>query len=252
MLKQERTKIEDAVETIESVETGRGVVLVCEHASLRIPEPWQWPASDAWILGTHWSFDIGVADLVRYLCAQNGCGAVLSRFSRLLIDPNRPPNAPTLIRRIAEGRILSMNDSLTEEERTLRMEKLWVPYHSAARQLIQANGNASIVGMHSFTRDYEGSSRAMEVGVLFDEDQAFGEWAAEWLQKAGLRVALNEPYSGRNGLMYSPQFHASENDRHAIELEFRQDLLSSSQWCSEWFPVLGQFIAKAASWAATP
>ena len=67
--------MDDAVEIL----TGTGpIVLSCEHASMRLPEPWAWPAADHWLVGTHWSYDLGIADLVRILSRRTGWPAVLS------------------------------------------------------------------------------------------------------------------------------------------------------------------------------
>ena len=84
--------------------------------------------------------------------------------------------------------------------------------------------------------------RSMEVGVLFDHDEDVGLWAAEWLKQTGLNVVVNEPYSGKNGLMYSPQKHAAKNHRKTIELEIRQDLLGNEAWRQQWAPVFGEFM----------
>ena len=105
--------VSDAVEIL----AGAGpVVLTCEHASVRMPSPWAWPDADRWLVGTHWSYDLGVADLVRDLAAKTGWPAVLSRFTRLLADPNRPEDHVDLFRTHAEGRPIHLNAGLPEDE----------------------------------------------------------------------------------------------------------------------------------------
>src|SRR5690606_18998130 len=86
----------DAVEWIAASGSQPAVVLTCEHASERLPSPYAWPTGDARLVGTHWAFDLGIAPFARALAAELGAPAVLSRFSRLLVDPNRPLDAPTL------------------------------------------------------------------------------------------------------------------------------------------------------------
>ena len=225
------------------------VVLLCEHASQILPEPWSWSDADQWLVGTHWAIDIGVADLCRELVHELGCSALLARFTRLLIDANRPLTAPTLMRTVAEGQTVAMNQHIAPEDRAARIAGFWTPYHTAAGDLVSRHDDSVVIGIHSFTPCYEGQIRTMEVGILFDQDEDFGCWAYEEFQKMGFKVALNEPYSGRNGLMYSPQYHASQNGRKTIELEIRQDLLGDPHWRAKQRPKLAQFMEKAAEWS---
>lgn len=226
------------------------VVLLCEHASQSLPSPWAWSQADDWLAGTHWAIDIGAAALCRELVHELGCGALLARFSRLLIDANRPLDAQTLLRTVADGKEIALNRNISDAERTVRIAEYWTPYHQAAGALVASHPDAVVIGIHSFTPCYEGEHRTMEVGVLFDHDEDFGLWAYEQFQSMGFRVALNEPYSGRNGLMYSPQRHATEHNRKTVELEIRQDLLGDDLWRAHHLPKLAQFMAGAADWAA--
>ena len=64
----------------------------------------------------------------------------------------------------------------------------------------------------------------MDVGVLFDREQDLAECLAAALAPLGV-VRLNEPYSGKKGLIYSAQRHADACDKRAVEIEVRQDRL---------------------------
>ena len=203
---------------------------------------WEWPEGDRWLVGTHWSIDIGVEEFCRLLAEHTGCAGILARFSRLLIDVNRDLKSPTLIRRKADGRPILLNQAVSEEDLSERIEQYWRPYHAAAHQLVKSVPDGFVLGLHSFTDNFEGSLRTMEVGVLFDEDEDVGLWSADWLRAKGLNVVVNQPYSGKNGLMYSPQKHATQNQRKTIELEIRQDLLGDALWRLKWAPVFGEFI----------
>lgn len=206
------------------------VVVSCEHASAELPDGWSWPEEDRWLLGTHWSYDIGAADLARDLAAALGCPAVLAGFSRLLIDPNRDLDKPTLYRLTAEGRPIHLNAGLTDAERARRLDTLYRPYHRRLSEAVAARPGALLVAMHTFTPVYEGEARHLEVGVLFDHDEALGVHIADALAAGGLHVRLNEPYSGRHGMMFAAQSHADAHGRAAVELEVRQDLAGSPPW----------------------
>jgi predicted N-formylglutamate amidohydrolase len=216
--------IEEAFEVVRGGDAG-GVFVTCEHASERLPEPWRWPDADLRLVGTHWASDLGAADLAREYAARVGTVAVLSRFSRLLCDPNRAEHEPSLFRDVAERAPVHLNRDLPAHERERRLATYHRPFHAAvARELERRAGLHTLLSMHSFTPLYEGQPRALEVGVLFDREDALGEQLVRAFDRAGFRVAPNEPYSGKEGLIHSASFHADRFGLRAVELEVRQDL----------------------------
>ena len=212
----------DAYERIEG--DGLPLLLTAEHASERMPSPWEWPEADRWLVGTHWAYDIGAAELTRELARRLGATAVLARFTRLLADPNRPEGDPTLFREVAEGHPVALNRGLSPEERARRLERLWRPYHAAVDAAVRASNAPLVLAIHTFTPLYEGEARQLEVGVLFDREEDLAKELHDALGAVGVNVALNEPYSGRAGLIYSAHRHAETHGRRALELEVRQDL----------------------------
>ena len=201
-----------------------GLVLTCEHASQALPNGWEWPEPDRWLIGTHWAYDLGIADVTRQLAAALRAPAVLSTFSRLLIDPNRPVGHPDLFRGSAEGQAVHLNADLSHEQQLRRRLALYEPYHQAIDRRLSDLPRAAILSMHSFTPVYEGDVRSLEIGVLFNEHEALAVSVARALAADGWTVALNEPYSGREGLMYAADRHAAVHRRAALELEVRNDL----------------------------
>jgi predicted N-formylglutamate amidohydrolase len=215
----------EPVEIVAARDPSARLWLSCEHASNRLPAPWSWPVKDAWIRDTHWAYDMGARDLTLALCAATGAGAVLARFSRLLIDPNRPTDAPTLLRTHAEGRAIALNGDVDEAERAARLG-YWRAYHAAVDAALAGSSAPVLFAIHSFTPLYEGERRELDIGVLFDRDEALARRLAAHLAAADVGVVrLNEPYSGREGLIYAAQRHADALGRAAIEIEVRQDRL---------------------------
>jgi predicted N-formylglutamate amidohydrolase len=212
------------------------VVLVAEHAGDRLPPPWTWPEPDLRLVGTHWSTDVGVAAFTERLAATLDVPAVLSTFTRLLVDPNRPLGSETLFREVADHAPVHLNRGLTENaggafdaERARRIDGFWRPYHATVDRVIAAHPGADVLGLHSFTPDYQGERREVEIGVLYDRDVELGLAWAEALAGRGFDVRLNEPWSGLAGLMHSPQTHATRHLRRAVELEVRNDLLGDEK-----------------------
>jgi len=215
----------DVCEILEAERTAP-LLLTCEHASNELPPPYAWPPTDLWLVNTHWAVDLGVAEVTRALAAALEVPAVLSGFSRLLVDANREAGDPTLFRTVADGRTVGLNARLTDAERRERVARFHAPYHAAIDLLLMRYPAAGlIVSMHSFTPVYEnGPPRVMEIGVLFDREDAIAAVVMDSLTADGWAVAANEPYSGKAGLIYAADHHASRHGRRALELEIRQDL----------------------------
>lgn len=81
------------VETIAG-DPACGVVLLCDHASNEVPADLDNLGPPPEQLERHIGYDIGAADVVRELARKLGAPAVLTRFSRLVIDPNRGRDDP--------------------------------------------------------------------------------------------------------------------------------------------------------------
>jgi predicted N-formylglutamate amidohydrolase len=214
---------EEGYEVVVSAQPRR-IVLTCEHASGRLPEPWQWSEADRQLQQTHWCYDIGAAELVRGMIARLGGVGVLARFTRLLIDANRELDSSTLIRPIAEGHEVDFNRNVSQTDRDTRISGYYQPYHEALNRWVTQTPKVPLVAIHTFTDCFEGKMRDMEIGILFDRDEELAVLVCESLRRAGFATALNAPYSGVQGMMYSVSRHADQHARKALEIEVRQDL----------------------------
>lgn len=235
-------QVADAAVTIDGDFAGR-VVLTCEHAGRALPPPWSWPEEDLWLVDTHWASDIGAAAFTRRLATLLGAPAVMSEFSRLLVDPNRPLDSQTLFRKEADGRPVHLNAAIDETERARRLDDFYHPYHSAVSTMVGKSRAEIVFGIHTFTASYEGNPRSLEIGVLFDSDNELGDALVAHLRHAGFGAAPNEPYSGKDGLAYSPVLHAQEFGRHALEIEARQDLIVDPPFAARLAEALEDFLA---------
>lgn len=63
------------------------------------------------------------------LTASLGCGGILSNYSRLYVDVNRPLSSSSLIRTMADGRQIRLNSRLTKQEVESRLLAAYIPYH---------------------------------------------------------------------------------------------------------------------------
>ena len=227
------------------------ILLTCEHASNRLPPgypQWVWGPSDISkdLPNMHWAVDVGarllLEDIMIALYKENErlpnptapgiIQTVAARFSRLLLDPNRPLTSDTLIRLQCDEEDVDLNKNLTKEEIELRTNLLYNPFHSAITEIIKEKKVKMVFSIHSFNPIYEGNVRELEVGVLFDIEDEIGSIVTESLVKDGIKAVENEPYSGKQNLMYSPVSHREEiqyENPLALELEVRNDLLADKQ-----------------------
>jgi predicted N-formylglutamate amidohydrolase len=125
---------------------------------------------------------------------------------------------------MAEGRQIALNRNIDDTERERRLTHLWRPYHDAIDRAIAASSAHIVFAIHSFTPIFAGVPRDVQIGVLFDEEEELAERARRALLSTELEIRMNEPYSGREGLIYSARHHAIARGRRALELEIRQDL----------------------------
>lgn len=219
-------------------DAARGCLLICDHASNRVPPELKGLGIDASQMERHIAYDIGAAAVTRLMARQLGVPAVLSNFSRLLIDPNRGEDDPTLVMRLSDGAIIPGNARIGEEEITRRLELYYRPYHAAIDAAVakcMATGRPPvIVSIHSFTDNWRGRGRPWQVGILWDRDPRLAvPFIEELARETGLTVGDNEPYSGKlkNDCLY--KHGTGRGLAHAL-VEVRQDLIREEAGQKEW------------------
>lgn len=217
----------------------RGIVLVADHARRDLPEEYGSLGLPAAELERHIAYDIGVETVTRELAALLDAPAVIANFSRLLIDPNRGEDDPTLIRQLYDGTVVPGNYPMAPEERERRIDGFYRPYHDAVGAMIasvaQASGKAPFIfSVHSFTPAMQGIARPWHVGILWDLDDRVARPLIDMLaQDRNLVVGGNEPYDGalRGDTMFK---HAIVNGFPHALIEIRQDLIADQKGAIAW------------------
>ena len=152
--------------------------------------------------------------------------AILSNFSRLVIDPNRGEDDPTLLMRIYDGTVIPANKALDAAGREERLERLYRPYHRAYAELAAARPDRAICAVHSFTPQLRGRPpRPWLVGILYSHrDERLGPPLVQVCRDQGWITGDNEPYSGHlEG--DSIDKHALAHGRPNVLIEVRNDLI---------------------------
>lgn len=223
-----------------------GLLLLCDHASNAMPPEYASLGLPASELQRHIAYDIGIAETTRHLARLTGATAVLSIFSRLLIDPNRGEDDPTLVMKLSDGAIVPGNARADDAEVERRLARFYRPYDRAIGEAVQA-GLASgrppaILSMHSFTPFWKGVPRPWHITVLWDADPRFPRPLLRALEAEGdIVVGDNEPYDGA--------LAGDVVNRHATRLglanaliEIRQDLIADSAGCLAWAQRLARIL----------
>jgi predicted N-formylglutamate amidohydrolase len=189
-------------------------------------------------LARHIAWDIGIAEVTRGLARRLDAPAVLSRFSRLAIDPNRALDDPTLIPQISDGVVIPGNQDLSPGDIRARIESFHRPYHEAIKRgldALVARGPApAVVAMHSFTPVIKGVERPWHVGILWDADPRLPRPLMARLRAQGLSVGDNEPYNARDGHGYTLFEHAAPRGLAHVLIELRQDLIDTHHGAAAW------------------
>ena len=206
------------------------ILFSCEHAGAAVPAKWRLRAADRRLLSQHWGYDIGARSLAVSLARRSHGAAVVGRWSRLVCDLNRAPDDPTLILEDCGGEgAPTFNRAVTEADRADRVRRYYEPWHAELDAAMAKYQPSWLISIHSFTPIWRGQARRVEAGVLFDQDEAAAMGWVAALAAEGFVAAPNEPYSGMAGLIYSPARHGRRHGVRYLELEIRQDLISSER-----------------------
>ncbi len=216
----------------------QGLIVICDHARNAFPDGYGTLGVDTAQLKRHIAYDIGAEAITELVAAALGVPAVLSRYSRLLIDPNRGADDPTLIMRLSDGAIIPGNRHLDDAERTKRTALYYEPYHAAIDRVIDrclAAGVApAILSLHSFTESWKNAPRPWHVGILWDKDPRLAQPLLDAFYAEGdLIVGDNQPYVGhlKGDCLYQ---HATERGLASAIIEFRQDLVRDEAGQAAW------------------
>jgi len=214
------------------------VLLLCDHAGNFVPRALDGLGLPVRELSRHIGYDIGILPVSRQLSEALDAPLVYSRFSRLIVDPNRQLDDPTLIPEVADGTVVPGNRHLDDAAIRARLEGFFWPYHHAVSQWVgqlQARGRPpAVLCLHSFTPELHGRVRPWEAAVLWDSDPRLPVPALDWLSARGYCVGDNEPYSGRGQHGYTQHVHAERLGLANILIELRQDLIDTEAGQRRW------------------
>lgn len=240
----------DHVFEIEGADRPGRWLVSCDHAANHVPD---WvhggdlglPADD---MNRHIAYDIGAAGVTRQLATLLNSPSILCNFSRLVVDPNRGEDDPTIMMRLYDGTIIPGNRNADDAEKEQRLARLYRPYHAAYADLADRMTNPVICAIHSFTPRLQGRQpRPWEVGILYADDDRLAVPLMAACRAQGWCTGDNEPYAG-----HLPgdavDRHALQHGRPNVLIELRQDLIADEArqtlWATRLAPILTDVLAQ--------
>lgn len=227
-------------------------LLLGDHAGNAVPQRLGDLGISAQDLNRHIGIDIGIHGVSRQLSAMLDAPYLYQRYSRLVIDCNRPPGNPTSITPVSDSTHVPVNHNIGAAERAVREREIFWPYQNAVSAQIggmRQKGNAPIViAMHSFTPkhgDYP-APRPWHIGILFNRDERLARPLIALLKAEGdLVVGINQPYAVDDNGDYAIPVHGEKGGLLHVELEIRQDLIADEHGQSAWAKRLARLLPKA-------
>jgi predicted N-formylglutamate amidohydrolase len=187
--------------------------------------------------------------VTRALAALLDAPAVLSTYSRLIIDPNRGVDDPTLVMRYSDGAIVPGNAYIDDAEIARRSARLWTPYRQEIAATIDAmiatGEPPALISIHSFTPVLRSLARPWKIGVLWDRDGRIPKPLIEALltepDLCAADVGDNEPYDGALAGDVIDALATSRGLANAL-IEIRQDLIAESNNAIAWAERIGRLL----------
>lgn len=224
-------------------------VLICEHASNRLPRALGTLGLSPEELTRHIAWDIGAEGTARLLARLIDAPLVLQRYSRLAYDCNRPPESVDAMPETSELTAIPGNRNLTVAARQMRTAEIYRPFHNAVAELLDRRAAARqrtiVVSIHSFTRLYKGRDRKVELGILHDRDVRLATLLAKAFPNIDTR--LNEPYGPKDGVLHTLNLHAGPRGLMHAMIEIRNEFIATERGQEEWAQRLSVPLIQAAT-----
>jgi predicted N-formylglutamate amidohydrolase len=227
-------------------------LLICDHYGRLIPRRLADLGVPAAELTRHIAWDIGVAGVAEALSGHLDAHLIAQRYSRLVIDCNRPPEVPSSIPRVSEATAIPGNDGLAGDAVAARRQAIFQPYHRRIGEVIERRRREGVptvlVSLHSFTPVYAGVARPWHIGTLYHRDIRLPPLLLKLLRaEPGLVVGDNQPYAVSDATDYSIPVHGEARGLMNSGLEIRQDLIADHagqrQWADRLARILGEIEA---------
>ncbi len=212
------------------------VLLVCEHAGQTIPQALGDLGLPAGEIDKHIGWDIGAAAVTRHLAEYLDASAILQRYTRLVIDCNRPPNTADSAPESSDYVVVPANVNLSAEDHKARVNEIFEPFHAQIEKFFVGRRPRIAISIHSFTKILCGYERPWDVGLLYRHDSNSSEHLRNHIQNLHpeLNIGMNQPYQIDDvSDWFVPRHGEARGISHSL-IEVRNDLVGSEAGQKRW------------------
>lgn len=242
---------EPAPYRIENPKGSAPVLLVCDHASNRVPKALDNVGLSKAELAKHIAWDPGTEHIGQYMSEKLDATAFFATYSRIVVDVNRGERSPECMREVSDHIVVPGNQKLSPAEKRQRLDEIFWPYHRALSAQIKSFLKKGIVplivSLHSFTPEMDGFKRPWHIGVLWNKEETIAKRVVEALraQNPDIIVGENEPYTLKQGNLSKNTIktHAEDTGLPYVIVEFRQDLVATKRDALKWGKIFLQALA---------
>jgi predicted N-formylglutamate amidohydrolase len=232
-------------------------LLTCDHYGRLIPQALGDLGVAASELERHIAWDIGIAGVAEGLSRHLDAHLIAQRYSRLVIDCNRPPCAASSIPVLSEATAVPGNEGLTRTGAEARRKAIFDPYHRRIAEVIdrrlREHRPTVLVSLHSFTPVYAGVARPWHVGTLYHRDTNLAPLLLQLFRaEADLVVGDNEPYAVSDATDYTIPVHGEARGLMNSGIEIRQDLIADVSGQTQWAQRLARIFREIEATLVTP
>jgi predicted N-formylglutamate amidohydrolase len=214
-----------------------GVLLVCDHASNRIPRTLEGLGLSTERLAQHIAWDPGAAEVARGLALRLDAPLIMSNYSRLVIDLNRPLASPESIPERSDGVVIPGNVGLGNQTRFQRIAALFDPYHRAIAAFLAGHTGrqSTLLSIHSFSPVLGSERRPWQAGVAYGRDRRLTSLLLPALRRQGdVLVGENLPYGVDDEHDHTLPTHGEGRGIAHAMIEMRQDELATATGIAAW------------------
>ena len=220
------------------------VLLLCEHAGNEVPAALGKLGVSDEILDSHRGYDVGAESVARALADLLHAPLILQRYSRLVIDANRPPSSPQAILEISDGATIPGNQRLAAAHRRARITEIFDPMDKAIQAGFAVHERRAAFSVHSFTPQLGKEERPWHAGFLSRKSLPTCEHLMASLarQAPDLNLALNKPYQIEDATDWFIPRHAEPRALPHCLIEIRNDQIQTQEQGARWASMLAAAI----------
>ena len=224
--------------------------LVCEHAGRGIPAALGDLGVADDVIDSHRGWDIGAEALALALSERLDAPLVVQRYSRLVIDCNRPPGSAQSIPEASDGETIPANIDLGRAERDARRTAIFAPFDQAVAAGLAAHPRRVTFSIHSFTPRLSKAKpaeqdRPWHAGFMARKDERTPKRLRDHITAAApdLVLAINQPYQIEDDTDWFIPAHAERCGLAHCLIEIRNDGLDTSDGVARFSDLLAAAIA---------